>query len=522
MFFPRVRQIDESRGSSSLAYFTFMNPWGMRIRATSNDLPRVLGDDRFHLQETSGFEESNNISVGTFRPLPELGANSLIVALLTPFFALTTSYVQRILFAVVILDIPIELGTYLFYRPVDAALGALKGLSISATTIALAGLYVSWIIRAITDRRHEVRSRLQVNVPLLFYLAITTLSVFVAEDATLSLFELYLLFEACLIYFYVANHVRSRRDVVFVTSMLMVGCLVESLIILVMRLTVSASTTWNFPIHILAENLGSSGGMRIGGTIGVPNVAGAYLSIMLIFAASTLFVNLGRAHRWLVLAVIGFGSAALICTFSRGGWIALIVGMVVLCFSIWRQRGVSLKAPIAAIALLALVYLPFQSAISSRLFGDDKGSAGARVPLNMLALRMIADNPILGVGANNFTVAMKQYVTSDFRHEWLWAVHNKYLLVFVETGIGGLLAYLAFLLGTMRKGWQCWRFQDSLLSPLALGLTAGIAGNMVHQSVDLFRDRPIQQLLWLVAGLLAAMYRLCTVTDERNLPSDAS
>jgi putative inorganic carbon (HCO3(-)) transporter len=498
-----------------------MNPPGTRIRGTSNDLPWVVGNDRFSVRGVPTIEESN-ISTRAFGPFPELGANSLIVALLSPFFALTTSYVQRILFAVVILDIPIELGTYLFYRPTDAALGALKGLSISATTIALAGLYVSWIIRAATDKRHEVRSSLQFNVALLFYLAITTLSAFVAEDATLSLFELYLLLEACLIYFYVANHVRSRRDVVFVTSMLMAGCLVESIVILVMRLTVSASTTWDFPIHILAENLGSSGGMRIGGTIGVPNVAGAYLSIMLVFAVSILFTNLGRMHRWLALAVIVLGSVALIFTFSRGGWIALVVGMIVLGFSIWRQRGVSLKAPIAAVALLALVYLPFQSSVSTRLFGDDQGSAGARVPLNMLALRMIADNPILGVGANNFTVAMKQYVTSDFRHEWLWAVHNKYLLVLAETGIGGLLAYLAFLLGTMRRGWRCWKFRDSLLSPLALGLTAGIAGNMVHQSVDLFRDRPIQQLLWLVAGLLAAMYRIFAARGEQKLPSEVA
>jgi hypothetical protein len=50
--------------------------------------------------------------------------------------------------------------------------------------------------------------------------------------------------------------------------------------------------------------------------------------------------------------------------------------------------------------------------------------------------------------------------------------------------------------------------QDHLLSPLALGLAAGVAGHMVHLTVDLFHVRPVQQLLWLVAGLLTAMYRI--------------
>ena len=453
----------------------------------------------------------------TYPRLRSYGADSLVVAVLSPFLALASSSFQKFLLAVVILDIPIEFGTYLFYRPLDAARGALKGLSISATTLALAALYTSWLIRALAKRTRRERLSLHVNLPLVAYLAVTALSVLVAGDQTLSLFEVYLLLEACLIYFYVANNVRTRQDILFVVSLLLGGCLFESLVINVMRFTVTASTTWDFPIHIIAENLGDSGRMRIGGTIGVPNVAGAYLSVMLALAAGILFGNLGKTYKWLASVVLGLGGVALIFTFSRGAWIALILAIIVLCFVHWRQRGISLKRPVAIFAVVTLMYLPLHGVISERLFGSDKGSAEARIPLNKLAFRMIADNPVLGVGANNFTSAMDQYATSEFRHEWLWAVHNKYLLILAETGIGGLLAYLAFLLTTLRKGWQCWKLGDSVLSPLALGLVAGVAGHMVHQGVDLFRDRPLQQLLLLVAGLLAAMCRICAA-DRRRVP----
>ena len=105
---------------------------------------------------------------------------------------------------------------------------------------------------------------------------------------------------------------------------------------------------------------------------------------------------------------------------------------------------------------------------------------------------------------------------------FLFAVHNKYLLVLAETGFVGLLAYLAFLLSTVRKGWQCWRFCDEPLSLVALGLTVGIVGHMVHMTVDVFRGRPTQQLVWLIAGLLTAMYQMrpaSSPSDSRPLIS---
>jgi O-antigen ligase len=105
---------------------------------------------------------------------------------------------------------------------------------------------------------------------------------------------------------------------------------------------------------------------------------------------------------------------------------------------------------------------------------------------------------------------MDRYLTPEFRHGFLYAVHNKYLLIWAETGIGGLLAYLAFLFGALRKGWKCWKQNDGVLSILALGIVAAIIGHIVHMSADLFRIGPIQELLWLFAGLLAAIHRICT------------
>ena len=489
---------------------------GKCSRTPAGGAPLVLGNESNRRVESASFPLRGFAAQRSSAHALSLGGNSLVVAILSPFLALTSEAAQRILLAVVILDIPLQCGIHLFYREDDAALGALGGLSISATTLALAGLYLSWLIRAFANRNSAQRTGVNINWSLAAYFGITLLSVFVAQDVSLSLFELCLLLEACLVYFYIAGNVRTREDVVFVVSILLAACVVESVVMIILRFTGLPSTIWGLPTHIHIDNDPKEGFMRIGGTVGSPNFAAAYLSMTLTCAASVLFTNLGRLYKWLATAALGLGSIALILTFSRGGWLALALSLALLCLVTWRRRGLSLKAPIAVLVLLVLLYVPFHSLIGARLFGDDRGSAESRIPLMNLAFRIAEDHPLLGVGANNFTVAMGPYLTSEFREAFLFAVHNKYLLVLAETGIGGLVAFLAFFVWTVRKGWQCWKFQDSLLSPLALGFAAGLAGHMVHMTVDVFRGRPTQQLVWLIAGLLLAMCRIAATPANQD------
>ena len=84
-------------------------------------------------------------------------------------------------------------------------------------------------------------------------------------------------------------------------------------------------------------------------------------------------------------------------------------------------------------------------------------------------------------------------------------MHNKYLLVWAETGIGGLLAFMGFLVVTLSRLWKCWKLHDPLLSPLALGFMAGILGMMVHMLVDVYSGRAVVQAFWLIAGLAMVM-----------------
>jgi putative inorganic carbon (HCO3(-)) transporter len=151
------------------------------------------------------------------------------------------------------------------------------------------------------------------------------------------------------------------------------------------------------------------------------------------------------------------------------------------------------------------VTVPLWGTINGRLTSNDNGSAASRITLIRLATHMIRAHPLLGVGINNVGVDIPQYAGPDFDGQWLYTIHNKYLLIWAEAGVGALLAFVWFLAATLRRGWLTARAGDRLLSPLAVGLSAGIAGQLVHMGVDIFQSRPQVEGLWLAAALLAAM-----------------
>jgi O-antigen ligase len=441
--------------------------------------------------------------------LPPQWAPLFVAAVLFLALMMLVRDVRKLLLAVILWDIPFRVDIHPGYREEAAQLGAVAGFDISITTIVLVILYVMWIGEFFTKRASTPRPLVQPSLPVILYLAFAVLSVSVASDVTLSAFQIFLLLHMLLLYLYIASTVQTRQEVVFIVMMLLVGLILESAIIVGVGLTgrdftfagMSTAVDANF-----AEKAWQS--VRPGGTIGSPNNAASYLSIALSIALGVMLSRLRPWYKWLAASALGLGGVALILTLSRGGWTAFAVSLVILCLAAWRRGWLSPTVLCALVITGALVALFYQDAIFTRLTEDDKGAMYSRIPLVKLALRMIAENPVLGVGANNFALRMNDYITPDIVGEWLYTVHNKYLLVWSETGIGGLLAFLWFFVATLRRGWQGWRFSDPILAPLALGLAAATCGHMVHMFSEVFNGRPLTELLALISGLLTVIHRL--------------
>ncbi len=446
--------------------------------------------------------------------LRAIDVSSLVLTALGPFIALMLRHGPRILLAMLILDIPLQLGTHLGYREDVASRGAFGGFTVSVTTLALIGLYLWWLMAFLARTDARSRPSFQTSFPLTLYLVFTAFSCLVAHDVTLSLFELFLLLQMYLVYIYVASSTRTRQDVQFALTFLLIGLVLESIVMAGLSIRGQGFHVAGISGRIDSDLAVAGPSYRIGGTVGSPNNTAAYLSLLLAPTLAFLFTKSKSWYKALAVFAFGLGVIALILTFSRGGWVAFGLSIAGLCWLSWRRGHFSLKVPIATAIVVLLLALPFSGVIFDRLVGDDSGAAHSRVALMHLAFRIIAANPILGVGSNNFPVVMEQYATRELSGEWLYAAHNKYLLIWSEIGIGGLAVFLWFLFATLRRGWQCWKLNDAFLSPLALGFLAALVGHMIQMSVEPFRGRPVTQLVWFIAALVTAMHRMTAAATK--------
>jgi O-antigen ligase len=222
-------------------------------------------------------------------------------------------------------------------------------------------------------------------------------------------------------------------------------------------------------------------------------------------ALAVLLVPVRKALKWVAAAAFGIGCVGLVLTGSRGGWLSLGVSAAVLAAVALRRGWVRAPQLLAATAVLTLALLPFVGFATERVVHGDGGSARSRVPLNRLAFELIRDEPLTGVGVNNVGSEMERAAGPEYSEEWVYTVHNKYLLVTAEAGVAALLAFVWFLASTLRRGRRAGLMGHPLIAPLAAGLTAALVGQLVHMTVEVFQSRPQVQLLWVAAALLTAM-----------------
>ena len=436
--------------------------------------------------------------------LPTQVAPLLLIAVLAPFLAMMVRDLRRLFLTALVFDIPFRIDINLGFREDAAKFGSIEGFNFSVSTFALVGLYGLWLGQAILNDSTRPRLRLSEARPLGMYVAVVALSLLVARDPMLSLFQLNFLVQEFLLFLYIVSTIRSKDEVLFLFTLLVVGLVLEGGLIVAVRFTGFSLAVSGLSTAVDAGYV-TGGAARLGGTLGAPNNAAAYFVVVLPIAMSLLLIHTERWRYVLASLGLGLGGMALVITQSRGGWGAFAIAALIFCLVAWRSGKLSPAIPcvIGVVGILLLVL--FQDTIAARFSADDNGAAYSRVPLMQLAFRMIEDNPVLGVGANNFAFCIPEYLTPELASAWRYTVHNKYLLLWAEIGTVGLGIFLWFFWSALRRGWQSWKLQDDLLAPLSLGITAALLGHASHMFAEAFNGRPMTNLLVLCTALLTVM-----------------
>ena len=130
-----------------------------------------------------------------------------------------------------------------------------------------------------------------------------------------------------------------------------------------------------------------------------------------------------------------------------------------------------------------------------------ESSFQARVEMSRLALRIIGDHPLLGVGAGGWNALYHLY---QDRVYWSSEVHNHFLQTWLEAGLAGFLFYLAFWFVLIRRLVKTFlRRKTGKRWPFVWSTTVGFLVLLVHSGMDFDLSLPaIALVLWSVGAVL--------------------
>ena len=156
--------------------------------------------------------------------------------------------------------------------------------------------------------------------------------------------------------------------------------------------------------------------------------------------------------------------------------------------SVVRVAGIGMLG-VAVIAILMQIpmverqvtsLLQVRSVVDVIISGESsdqlQSSSQARAVIIATGLTLLAQNPIWGIGTDQFKLRIGQFLDSE---RLQLALHNEYLRYAVETGLVGLFVYLATYVVVLYQAWKLaktttgWRHSASLIT-LGLVVYGGI------------------------------------------------
>lgn len=433
---------------------------------------------------------------------------------------------HKVILGAIAISVPLNLDVSLIISPYSAnpenlargnrTIVALTELRLSLVLVLLALGYALWLLK-MPGHDYKLRPFVATTLPALSFIFFSVLSVFHAQDWQLSFFRIVQLIELFLTYFYLANHIRTAPHMKFFVITLMWGMLFESALMIWQWITGETFLFAGLEATLI------EGPRRVGGTLGGPNVAGGIISAFLPIVCAMMWILPKRVHKVFSALCLFLGCVALISTSSRASWGGFVMALLGFLFMGLRLGWVQREALIALFLLVLVIGGAFYQPIYTRLTSDDQGSAESRVKMAKLARNVIRAHPWWGVGANNYALVGYKYYTPDVGNLYVISssVHNRYLLTWAETGLFGLLFFIALLFTPLVMAWRHVISGERFRSLMALGLGCALMSISIQMLAEHFSPRPSTLFIWMLFALITSLRNIEMVQSNSVTPLQA-
>lgn len=255
---------------------------------------------------------------------------------------------------------------------------------------------------------------------------------------------------------------------------------------------------------------------RIFGTFSHPNVYSLFLFALI--ALTTLYLLIyakSREARMVFLLYLVLLVLTLVLTYARIAWIALFAFFFLL--SLWRFRFLLIP-----IVLFPLILIAFSTSIQDRVgeafhpTPDSSITWRKNLWHDMLLKTEVEHRQLLGSGMDTFRISSEELRGLRFGSN---DPHNDFVKFYVEGGVVGVAILTLYISSFLYFILKIYRKTPSH----SLRTLATIAGFVIltlllaSLSDNVFKNTPVQWILWTLLGGLLALYHHTYITKEEIL-----
>lgn len=189
---------------------------------------------------------------------------------------------------------------------------------------------------------------------------------------------------------------------------------------------------------------------------------------------------------------------SLLLTFTRGAWLALFVGLLIV--GVLKYRKILVVAGVVAL-FLYITISPIQTRINE--IPNNYNTVQWRMDYWEKSINQVKQKPLLGYGAGMGKNIIRR--EKGYNQETEIAIHNDYIKIVLENGLLGFLSFIIIIIGfaflVLREYFKKDnKHKDITLFILSIFVALSFAGLFDN----IVRNTALQWSLWaLVGGLLA-------------------
>ncbi|MDZ7723102.1 MAG: O-antigen ligase family protein [candidate division KSB1 bacterium] len=414
----------------------------------------------------------------------------IISGLLFPFAAVMIRDFRRLLLVLLMFVMPLNADVNFMMHP---SVGGADAFTFGLVDILLFALLIVTLLRSASAKEVGVlRFYPAIMIPSLVLLGFYVISLLAAQDLLWSGFDIFNFVKTLLFFWVLANNIRERRDLNLVIGFALLGLLVQNILVYWQAANPSASHVLQTiglgaPAELSRFEMQASDLSRPGGTIGHCNHYARYVGLLVPLAIVYALTKIKKSKAFFYTLIAVSSVFALIITLTRSSWIGLVASVMVMIPLLFLRHHFSFRV-LRNLGFAALIFLTvlaiYSKPLVHRMAVDDHGSAYSRITTAKVALRMIQDHPVIGIGINNYAAQLPDYWIAEDAFTRKTAVHNTFLLYAAELGILGFGAYLWVLIAFFMRLVQSVQSRLPYVSLTGIGILGGYVAYMVTGLTD--------------------------------------